>query len=34
MINPTLENMERLARGLEISLARLFVEYGVEERED
>ena len=28
MINPTLENMERLARGLEISLARLFVEYG------
>ncbi|AFZ43381.1 helix-turn-helix domain protein [Halothece sp. PCC 7418] len=30
MINPTLENMERLAQGLEISLTRLFVEYGVE----
>ncbi len=31
MINPTLENMERLARGLEISLARLLIDYGVEE---
>lgn len=31
MINPTLENMERLAQGLEISLARLLIEYGVEE---
>lgn len=34
MINPTLENVERLAKALDISMARLFVEYGVEERED
>jgi transcriptional regulator with XRE-family HTH domain len=34
MINPTLENVERLAKALDITMARLFVEYGVEERED
>lgn len=34
MINPTLENVERLAKALDITMARLFTEYGVEERED
>ncbi|MFP3386231.1 helix-turn-helix domain-containing protein, partial [Tritonibacter sp. SIMBA_163] len=34
MINPTLENVERLAKALDITMARLFVEYGVEEQED
>jgi transcriptional regulator with XRE-family HTH domain len=34
MINPTLENVERLAKALDITMARLFVEYGVEEPED
>jgi transcriptional regulator with XRE-family HTH domain len=33
MINPTLENVERLAKALDITMARLFVEYGVEEEE-
>ncbi len=28
--NPSLENVEKLARALEISIARLFTEYGVE----
>lgn len=34
MINPVLENVERLAKALEIAMARLFVEYGVEEEDD
>lgn len=33
MINPTLENMKRLAKGLEISLARLLIDYEVEDDE-
>ncbi len=30
-INPTLENIVRLADALDISVARLFLDYGVEE---
>jgi transcriptional regulator with XRE-family HTH domain len=32
-INPTLENIVKLANALDISVARLFLDYGVEEDE-